>query len=116
MLRYLGLGGISLHACVMFKALPFFSAVCSDVVRGGDADITSMAVCGGAIWLGTRNGYLLILDGYLMVEGKDPLLGLQRCGTGKVKCIVPLVPPKNATSKLQVYKLHHIEFISMSTK
>ena len=75
---------------------------CRGVVHGGDADITSMAVSGGAIWLGTRNGYLIILDGYLMVEGKDPLLGLQRCGAGKVKCIVPLVPLTNAISKLQV--------------
>ena len=65
-----------------------------------------MAVNGGSIWLGTRNGYLVVLDSYLMVEGKDPLLGLQSCGVGKVKCIVPLVPLPKAVSKLQVSHLN----------
>lgn len=72
------------------------------MVRGTDVDITALAVQGGAIWLGTRNGYLFILDSYLMEQGKAPLLGLQQCGPGKVKCIVPLKPLANATSKLQV--------------
>ena len=75
------------------------------VIHTGDADITSLAVSGGAIWLGTRNGYLVVLDSYLMLEGKDPLLGLQHCGSGKVKCVVPLVPLQNAISKLQVSKM-----------
>lgn len=72
------------------------------MVRDSDADITALAVKGGALWLGTRNGYLLILDSFMMEDRKDPLLGLQQCGQGKVKCIVPLTPLPNATSKLQV--------------
>ena len=72
---------------------------CREVVHGDDPDITALAVRGGAIWLGTRSGYLLILDSSLMEEGKAPLLGLQQCGTGKVKCIVPVV---NANAKVQV--------------
>lgn len=72
------------------------------MVHSTDPDITSLAVKNRALWLGTRNGYLLILDSYLMEEGKDPLLGLQHCGCGKVKCIVPLNPLPSATSKLQV--------------
>lgn len=79
--------------------------VCSEVVHSSDPDITSLAVKNRALWLGTRNGYLLILDSYLMEEGKDPLLGLQHCGSGKVKCIVPLNPLPSASSKLQVTTL-----------
>lgn len=71
-------------------------------MRSADADITSLAVKGGALWLGTRNGYVLIFDGFLMEERKDPLLGLQQCGQGKVKSIVPLTLLATATSKLQV--------------
>lgn len=71
----------------------------TEVVHGADPDITALAVRGGAIWLGTRSGYLLVLDSSLMEEGRAPLLGLQQCGTGKVKCIVPIV---NATAKVQV--------------
>lgn len=81
------------------------------MVHGSDSDITALAIKGGAIWLGTRSGYLLILDTFLMTEGKDPLLGLQQCGRGKVKCIVPIT---NATSKFQVCALHvlfHQSFI-----
>ena len=83
----------------------FANEIClsvSDVLRSTDADITALAVKGGALWLGTRNGYLLILDSYLMEDDKYPLLGLQQCGQGKVKCIVPLTPLPTASSKLQV--------------
>ena len=57
-----------------------------------------MLVQGGALWLGTRDGYLLLLDIYCMLEGKEPLLGLQHCGQGKVKCIVAI---SNTGSKLE---------------
>lgn len=76
------------------------------MVRGTDSDITALAVKGGAIWLGTRNGYLLILDTYVMTEGKDPLLGMQQCGSGKVKCIVPITPL--TTSRFQVRHMCHM--------
>lgn len=69
------------------------------VIRdSSDSDITSMLVQGGALWLGTRDGYILFLDSYTMMDGKEPLLGLQQCGHGKVKCIVPLA---RSGSKLQ---------------
>ncbi len=72
-----------------------------EVICGSDTDITALAVRGRAIWLGTRNGYLLILDSYLMQDGKDPLLGLQLCGLGRVKGIVPITPLSSTTSKFQ---------------
>ena len=81
----------------------------SDVVGGSDSDITALAVKGGAIWLGTRNGYLLILDTYMMTNGgSDPLLGMQQCGSGKVKCIIPITPLPNTTSRFQVWVSHEM--------
>ena len=69
-----------------------------------DSDITSMISHGGFLWLGTRDGYLIVLDSLSMVERKEPLLGLQQCGQGKVKCIVPLT---SGRSKLQArYHTH----------
>ena len=88
------------YACI--HVCYHMGVTCREVVHGADTDITAMTMRGGALWLGTRNGYLLILDSYLMEEKGDPLLGLQQCGQGKVKCIVPLTPQPNATSKLQV--------------
>ena len=73
----------------------------SNIVSGED-DITSLAVQGGAVWLGTRNGYIFLLDGSAMEDRSEPLLGLQFCGNGRVKSIVPLVPKKGVTAKLQV--------------
>lgn len=93
-------------SCHLFLALvcvtDLWACPCSGVVQEEDADITALAVKGGSLWLGTRNGYLLTLDSYVMEEGKDPLLGLQHCGQGRVKCIIPLTPLPNASSKLQV--------------
>lgn len=89
-----------MRCCWLLLMLPW--CLYSKAVSGSDCDITALAVKGGAIWLGTRNGYLLILDTYLMTEGRDPLLGLQQCGSGKVKCIVPVTPLSNTTSKFQV--------------
>lgn len=37
-----------------------------------------------------------------MEAGGDPLLGLQYCGEGKVRCIIPLSPQKMITASLQV--------------
>ena len=65
-----------------------------------DSDITSLLMEGGALWLGTRDGYLLLLDLYSMLEGREPLLGLQYCGFGKVKCIAAI--GSASSSKLQV--------------
>ena len=69
------------------------------MLHSSDSDITALAVQGGATWLGTRDGYLFILDSHSMDEGKDPLLGIQKCGKGKVKCIVPLMTLSRATSR-----------------
>ena len=45
---------------------------------------------------------MLLLDAAVMEEGGDPLLGLQYCGEGKVRCIIPLSPQKGITKSLQV--------------
>ena len=76
---------------------------CSNVLRGEQDDITALALQGGAVWVGTRNGYILVLDSAALDEGRgEPLLGLQYCGEGRVKSIVSLVPKKGVTAKLQV--------------
>ena len=75
---------------------------CSTAYDQERCDVTALAVQGGVVWLGTRNGYVLLLDAAVMEEGGDPLLGLQYCGEGKVRCIIPLSPQKGITTSLQV--------------
>ncbi len=84
--------------------------VCRRVIKEqSDCDITSMLLQGGGLWLGTRNGYLLLLDIYSLLEGKeDTLLGIQHCGQGKVKCIVAL---GTASSKLQASQMGVASFV-----
>eukprot|EP00731_Ephydatia_muelleri_P031118 Em0022g632a len=73
-----------------------------NVLAGEDHDITALMTHGAALWLGTRTGYILLLDPSALVDGQNPLLGLQYCGKGKVKFIRPLVSPNKPTSKLEV--------------
>ena len=84
-------------------------------------DITALAVQGGVVWLGTRNGYVLLLDAAVMEVGGDPLLGLQYCAEGKVRCIIPLSPHKGITKSLQVRNkypshIHQLTFIYLMPK
>ena len=74
----------------------------SSNILPNDDVVTALAVQGGVVWLGTRNGFIFVLDSSAMDEGKDPLLGLQYCGEGKVKSVVPIVPKRRITAKLQV--------------
>ena len=74
----------------------------SNVLHDNQVDITALAIQGGAVWLGTRSGYIFVLDAAVMEAGEDPLLGLQYCGEGRVKCIIPLTPWKGVTPQLQV--------------
>ena len=80
--------------------LPF--PLSRNVLAGEDHDITALMTHGAALWLGTRTGYILLLDPSALVDGQNPLLGLQYCGKGKVKFIRPLVSPNKPTSKLEV--------------
>lgn len=75
---------------------------CSTAYDQERSDITALAVQAGVVWLGTRNGYILILDAAVLEDGGDPLLGLQFCGEGKVRCIIPLCPQKGLTANLEV--------------
>ncbi len=53
--------------------------------------------------MGTRGGYITLLDAAAMEVGQDALLGLQHCGEGRVKSVVPLTPRRGlVTAKLQV--------------
>lgn len=74
----------------------------SNILHGDQDDITALAIQGGAVWLGTRNGYVFVLDAAMMDAGEGSLMGLQYCGQGKVKSIVPLTPWKGVTPRLQV--------------
>ena len=74
----------------------------SNVLHGDQDDITALAIQGGAVWLGTRSGYVFVLDAAMMDAAGEPLMGLQYCGEGKVKSIVPLTPWKGVTPRLQV--------------
>lgn len=44
----------------------------------------------------------MVLDAAVVKAGGDPLLGLQFCGEGKVRGLIPLTPWKGLTTSLQV--------------
>lgn len=46
---------------------------------------------GHAVWVGTRSGYILLLDGTVLENCKQEaaLRGIQYCGEGRVRSIVP---------------------------
>lgn len=71
--------------------IPIFCLI-SIIIRSGHEDISALAVQRGAIWLGTRTGHLLLLDGALFEQHQDCLRGHQFCGEGRVKSIVPIGP------------------------
>ena len=80
----------------------------SDVLGKSEDDITAMALQGRGVWLGTRNGYLFFLDAAAVQEEREVChLGLQHCGEGRVKNIVPLVNKKQVSAKLEVYMQIH---------
>lgn len=82
---------------------------CRNVLVSDEPDITALALHGGTVWLGSRNGYIFLLDASKMAsKNGDPLLGLQSCGEGKVKAIIPLKPWKGVTSKLEVAECLHV--------
>ena len=75
----------------------------SNVLQNSEDDITAMALQGRVVWLGTRNGYMFLLDTVAVHEGREMAhLGLQHCGEGRVKNIVPLVSTKRVSAKLEV--------------
>lgn len=74
---------------------------CSNVLEGED-DITALALQSHAVWLGTRSGYVMLLDANVLTEGGDALLGLQFCGEGRVKSIVVVAPRNVVTSQINV--------------
>ena len=79
----------------------------SDALSGNDDYITAMSLHGKGVWLGTRNGYLFLLDSAAVEEGRDSChLGLQHCGEGKIKNIVPLVSSRHISAKLEVTHRH----------
>ncbi|CAI8010339.1 Leucine-rich repeat serine/threonine-protein kinase 1, partial [Geodia barretti] len=69
-----------------------------------DDDITAMSLQGRAVWLGTRNGYLILLDAAAVEEKRETChLGLQHCGDGKIKNIIPIVSSKKISANLEVF-------------
>ena len=74
----------------------------SNALHSDHEYITSLAVQGGVVWCGTKSGHLLILDAGKMEEGVESLRGLQYCGEGKVKQIIPLKSQTTISHRLQV--------------
>lgn len=75
----------------------------SDILGNTEDDITAMTLQGRGVWLGTRNGYLFLLDATAVQEERTIChLGLQHCGEGRIKNIVPLTNTKHISSKMQV--------------
>ena len=63
-----------------------------------------MSLQGRAVWLGTRSGFLILLDAAAVEEKRETCrLGLQHCGEGKVKNIIPIASSKKLSAKLEVY-------------
>ena len=73
------------------------------MITENEDDITAMALHGRGVWLGTRSGYILLLDAGAVQERREAChLGLQHCGEGRVKNIVPLVNTKKLSAKMEV--------------
>ena len=65
-------------------------------------EISVLRVHGRGLWVGTRGGFILILDRDKVETGEPPLLGLQKCGEGRVTDICPLLADKQLTACMRV--------------
>lgn len=65
-------------------------------------EISVLRVHGRGLWVGTRTGFILLLDRDKVERGEPPLLGLQKCGEGRVSDICPLFADKQLTARLRV--------------
>ena len=65
-------------------------------------EISVLRVQGRALWVGTRAGFILILDREKVEKGEPPLLGLQKCGEGRVSDICPLSADMQHTARMRV--------------
>ena len=65
-------------------------------------EISVLRVQGRALWVGTRAGFILILDREKVEKGEPPLLGLQKCGEGRVSDICPLSDDMQHTARMRV--------------
>ena len=70
-------------------------------------------VQGRVLWVGSRTGYILVLDIQKVGSGEPPLLGIQYCGEGRIKDICPLYSSHSFTARLRaVCSLEHYNEIS----
>ena len=85
-----------------FAVVVFF--LCRNVLKGDFNDISSLIVHGNAVWIGTRSGYILLIDAPSLISHKQErsLFGMQHCGEGRVKSIVPLYPLNTTIPLLKV--------------
>ncbi|XP_003391989.2 PREDICTED: uncharacterized protein LOC100636182 [Amphimedon queenslandica] len=62
-----------------------------NILKGEFNEITALVVRGHAVWLGTRSGYLFLLDASAIEnqEQETAIKGFQYCGDGRVKGITP---------------------------
>lgn len=62
-----------------------------NILKGEFNEITALVVRGHAVWLGTRSGYLFLLDASAIEnqEQESAIKGFQYCGEGRVKGITP---------------------------
>lgn len=65
-------------------------------------EISVLCVQGRALWVGTRAGFILILDREKVEKGDPPLLGLQKCGEGRISDICPLYADMQHTARMHV--------------
>jgi len=92
-----------------------FRAYFDDFVDQDD-NITALAAQGQVLWIGTREGRLLLIDiSSLQSDETPPLLGLQQYKAGcKVKCIVPTRSSDGPSVSLSVVcSLEQDEFSSV---
>lgn len=67
-------------------------------------EVSALLVDGGVVWVGTRNGFLMLLDASAIERGEHEgaLRALQYCGDGRIKSLASL---KNKdSSSLRVSK------------
>ena len=90
-----------------------------NILNGEYSEISALTVEGGTVWMGTRNGFIMLLDAAAIAgqDQEEALKAMQYCGEGRVKSIVSLSPRGSNAASLKVSLIlfiPHIFSISLS--
>lgn len=81
----------------------FISFCCRNILECSYNEISALLIDNGVAWVGTRNGFIILLDTSAIEEGKQEMAirAMQYCGDGRVKSITSLKTSESSTLKVQ---------------